>query len=327
MSISPPTTSCPSCGAANFGTRFCETCGTQLVVEAASPVASPAVAVPPSGRAGDPAFGFRVAALLLYFTGLIVTSSIFLTLLTAGGWPQSVAWSDTISSWIVAFFLLVAAAAGRAAPAGKAVGILFAVAYAIAIPVFHFAPLPDTYRVEQIVGPVLLFGAWAGGRGFRAGWAALVAVVVLGFLGWNVAPVLGQNATTLEVMRDGFFAIGLAIVVLLANGFDGPKPGTQRVNGVARASMVLLLLTFVLNSLVGNVGGGVGIFMLVVVLLLLVLAIVLGHVGFVRAGRRGERGRSLAAWTLVLGYLVVLTEIVLIAYIGTTSAALTSLSY
>lgn len=319
--------SCPSCGAAQLGTRFCETCGHQLQQDAPSVSVSAATDLPmssasPDAVPGDPALGLRGAALVSYLIGLVVTSSLFLAGSYAG-----VPWSDTIFSWLVALFLAIAAGVGRAGPGGKAVGVLFAIAYAIAIPVFDFAPMSDGYRVEQIVGPVLLFGAWAGGRGFRAGWAAVVGVVILGFLGWNVAPVLSPNATTLEVMRDGFFALSLAIVVLLANGFDGPKPGARRVNGAARASMVLLLLTFVLNSLAGGVAGGIAIFMLVVVLVLLVLAIILGHVGFVRAGRRGERGRPLAAWTLVLGYLVIVLEIALIAYVASVIAAFSSLAY
>jgi hypothetical protein len=193
---------------------------------------------------------------------------------------------------------------------------LGALGYAISTPIIDFSTSSldaGVYAWLPVIPAVFLFIAWAGGRSFKAGWAAIVAVVVIAYFSGKVAPAFGYGAANYEVLLGGYFALGLTAVVLIANGFDGPKPGTRRANPVARTALVLLLLSFLLNSIAGTIVGTAGaIPAVVIVLLLLLLAIVLGHVGYVQAGRRGERGRGLALTALIIGYLIVAVYVVLI---------------
>ena len=92
--------------------------------------------------------------------------------------------------------------------------------------------------------------------------------------------------------------------------------------------LVKALLSFLLNSTAGSIPGtGGAIPALVVVILLVLLAIVLGHVGFVQSGRRGERGRGLALTALILGYLVVALYLVIVVLFASLLGALSGGSY
>ena len=345
------TPACSNCGAIDVGTNFCESCGVSLVAQrqavaptAAAPAASatapppalaPAAAMPSApvaGTAADPALGLRVAALVTFLLGLVITGSISVAQATVGNVPASATqWSDTVSAALVALFMLIAAAMARGSDGGTAVGILGALGYAVATPIIDFNTSsldPGLYAWLPVIPPVFLFMAWAGGRSLKAGWAAVIAVVVIGYFSGKVSPAFGFGAANYEILRDGFFALGLTVVVLMANGFDGAKPGTRRANPVTRTALILLLLSFLLNSTAGSIlGTGGAIPALVVVILLVLLAIVLGHVGFVRSGRRGERGRGLALTALILGYLVIALYLGIVVLFASFLGALSGGTY
>ncbi len=350
MSISTTDTSapaCTNCGAADVGTNFCESCGTSLVAQRQGAVAvtqpttelSSAAAVPAlptmgaagmpltsvGGSTDDPARGLRVAALVTYLLGLVVSGSIYVAQASSGNIPESATqWSATVSAALVALFMLIASVAGRISDGGKTLGILGALGYAIATPIIDFNTSsldPGMYAWLPVIPSVFLFIAWAGGRSFKAGWAAVIVVVVLAYFSGKVSPVLGSGAANFEILFGGYFAIGLAVVVLVANGLDGARPGARLVNPLARTALIVLLLSFLLNSTAGSVTGG-GIPALVLVILFLILAIVFGHVGFVQAGRRNERGRGLALTALILGYLVAVAYIALIVLAASFLGAL-----
>ncbi len=334
---------CLSCGAENLGTRFCETCGSPAeAITATAPDASatplagvpelpavlPVVAVGPTA-VSDPARPFRVLALLSYLIGVIVAGSVQLASYTGGIPYQAVTGTDVGVAIVVGLFMLIAAAVGRAGDGGKTVGILFAIAYPGAVALFDFvlapsSPNPATHFAQAMIAPLVLFLSWGAARPFRgAGYVGLFVVVLTSLLRSNVSPILGSTAITYEVMLMLASGLGLAVVVQSSLGFNGTRQGTIRTNPLARASLVLVMLTFLLNGIAGALGS-FAIAGVVVVILLLVLAIILGHVGFVIAGRRQERGRGLAVTALVLGYLVIMATIALLVWFASLAAMLTS---
>jgi len=224
------TPACSNCGAIDVGTNFCESCGVSLVAQrqavaptAAAPAASatapppalaPAAAMPSApvaGTAADPALGLRVAALVTFLLGLVITGSISVAQATVGNVPASATqWSDTVSAALVALFMLIAAAMARGSDGGTAVGILGALGYAVATPIIDFNTSsldPGLYAWLPVIPPVFLFMAWAGGRSLKAGWAAVIAVVVIGYFSGKVSPAFGSGAANYEILRDGFFAL------------------------------------------------------------------------------------------------------------------------
>lgn len=329
---------CLQCGAGNLGTRFCETCGVPAAPRAA---AVPDAAVPPplgvqdlsavqfvpAGviSPSDPARPFRVVSLVSYFGGVILMSSLEIASYTNGIPYQAVTGTDVSIAVVVGLFMMIAAAVGRAGAGGKAVSVLLAIAYPGAVALSDYvlaptAPNAATSIAQAMIAPAVLFLCWGVGRPFRgAGYVGLLVVIVTSLLRSNVSTVLGNTTATYEVMLMLASGIGLAIVVQASLGFEGTRPGTVRTNPLARASLVLVMSTFLLNGVSGALGpftiAGV-----VVVVLVLVLAIILGHAGFVDAGRKHERGRGLAATALVLGYLVFTATISLLIWVASLTA-------
>jgi hypothetical protein len=173
-----------------------------------------------------------------------------------------------------------------------------------------------------MIAPILLFLCWGAGRPFRgAGYLGALVVVAIALIRVNVSPVLGSTLAMYEVLVMAVSAVGLVVVIQASLGFDGARPGTQRTSPAARASLVLILSTFLFNSTAGSMGA-FAVPALVIIMLMIVLGIILGHVGFVTAGRRHERGRGLAATALVLGYLVLVATIALLIWVATIAASL-----
>jgi hypothetical protein len=336
---------CVSCGAENLGTRFCETCGVahaQVAPQLESAVAAEAAGATASGAAPavepvqvgapsvDPAVPFRVLALLSYLVGILVVGSLEIAM-NAGSVPyEAVIAAEIVISVVVGFFMLLAAAVGRAPSAGIAVGILLAIAYpgATALSIFILGPTSTSdvaYVAQAVIPPAVLFLCWGAGRPFRGGgYAGILVLVVVSILRSNVSPVLANTPLMYEAMWMLASAIGLVVVVQSSLGFDGARLGSPRTNVAARASLILVLSTFLLNSVAGSLGAA-GIAAIVMVIAMLLLAIVLGHVGYITAGRRCERGRGLAVTALLLGYLVATATIAVAIWFLSIAAAFSSI--
>lgn len=339
---------CASCGAENLGTRFCENCGAPSSHSA--PVQSPAVVVDLAGAAEDtdavvplPALGapglgapradtatpFRVIAVITYLIGALVVGILEVTENTGSVPYGAVNATEVVFAAFVGLFMLLAAAVGKASDVGKFFSIILALCYpgAVALSDYVLGPSSNSdvaYTAQAIIAPAILLLVWGTGRPFRGGgYAGLLLVIVVSIMHTYVSPVIGTTAWSFESLKIFDSAIGLVVVVQASLGFDGVRPGIRRTNGAARASLCLILLTFLLNSTAGRLGSA-GVAGIVAVIFMLLLAIVLGHVGYVTAGRRQEAGRGLAITSLILSYTVGIATIAIVVWLLSIAAALSA---
>lgn len=339
-------TVCAACGAENLGTRFCESCGTPAApAQAATPApalaepASPASAVPaavpatvePAAAApADAGRAPRGLAAAAYLLGIAITTGMDIAA-SSGSYPPEGAYTavTSVTAVVVGLLMLIAAGVGTASGPGKAMGALLAIAYPATVIIQATVPYGGydavTPHLVPLLAPLVLFLSWGAGRPFRGpGYGAVLVVAVLGFASQFVSPAIGGYAQY-AILYAAVLATSLAIVVLLSNAFEGTvaRDG-RRVETLARVALALVLAPFILNGIAGSISGA-GVAGYVLIILLLIVAIIVGHVAFVRAGRSGNRGRGLAATALVVGYLVLIANTVVLIWLATFLASLSSL--
>lgn len=253
---------CRTCGAANLGTAFCESCGAPAMradaptpapaaVESAAPTPEPAVTpspaaepraaaiapaqvpLPPAVAPGVGATPARAFALIFFLISGILPGLIDFWIYAAGNYvPQASHIVSVILIIITALFSLGAAAAGRASPGGKAAGVLLPFVYAGVAVFLVYGGVPDYtgYTNDLLLGIVYfsLFLSWALGRPFRGpGFFGLLIALVVGVLGALVVfiPGVGSNYAGSLAIQDVIFALSVWLVVGLSVAFEGKPSG------------------------------------------------------------------------------------------------------
>ena len=216
------TVTCTKCGAENLGTNFCENCGTRMaqVDEAPTVAGIPAVSTPvvagtamthPSVRRGGTAF--RVLSLLLLIFGNFLPT-FFLASNPLGmffgfaGTPFVAI--NVTGAMLLALFMVIATAVGSAGPGGKAIGVIFALAFAVLTLLADFVPGFSAWQYGSVVINAIcaltIFMSWGAGRPFRGpGWAGLLVFVAFEFA--NYYSQVGIESTVVGLPEGLYLAL------------------------------------------------------------------------------------------------------------------------
>jgi hypothetical protein len=340
---------CGSCGAANLGTPFCESCGASMgPAQVAPPAEVAAPALPVNGSAStvarnglsEPAlralrWGAVGSYAFLQFLWVISTASQTSFLYLGAG--QAVAVLLTLASGILAAVAGFAgsATAGRRVGGGvAALGFLLLSMLSILNPVwwynaydapgYFFASL-----VDFLVIPGLGFLSWGLSRPFRGpGWLGgipiVVSALVIGILygiGVQLTYVLALVLSVLVIPvviaipwwkeRHQFGAVPAAALSAAAT----PAGAMSAVAPVSAglAPNETRTNTLALLALIFGVLGSA------------VLPIVLGHIALSQIARTGEQGRGMAIAGIVLGWIASAAIVVILIIYAVTIASLASL--
>ena len=315
MSVAATTASCLTCGVSDFGTRFCENCGTEMV-RAAPAIAS--VSSPFSTAPGKP--GLPVVFLFAGLVGPAIVGAVS-GLLTLS--PISASFSRPFEAVILLLALLLpvsvilAGRASRATMGARVAGLLIAL-MGTAIELFflvvssgmayYFGAMDAVPRLIFLVGTVLVVLAWLVATGspasaYRVVWLA-AAVALVYFLVTSLVPISSEAAFVWRSIVASFILYGgLMGVILLIPRFIRPLAQSDGwgVGGGSGAALPLRDSTngFAVTALILGLLGG------------MILPVVFGHIALAQIGRTGDRGRGMAIAGLVLGYLSVAVVIVI----------------
>lgn len=328
MSAPLALTSCRNCGAPDLGTNFCETCGAQMVRDAATAALPPASVAPAAGT--DGVHGLPLAL----FLGGLVAAAVFsliltLTFYTGNGLRLEVGFDVAIliADIVAVIGVWRAGVAGSARQEFRVLGFVLALLSPLLdlVAVVNDAANSNFYfysisGVAILVLPVTTVLAWllASGLPRRSYLSLLISAaggLLAGFVGYGAAGVIGTVLSTAGVIlavllaprigRPRVGTTGSAFVTTgggAATSYSGPDASYAAIarptttNGFAVTALIL-----------GLIGGTV-------------LPIVFGHVALTQIGRSGERGRGMAIAGLILGYLSLAVVVVIIIVVVVAAA-------
>jgi hypothetical protein len=333
------TSYCGSCGAANLGTRFCETCGTALTSTAVAQMQMPDSGAPaasseamstsvrgaenPSAPTLKTAFGLYLGAYALGGLVAIVNALAFAQLYRGGtSWTNVVDALLLVASIAPALALLMALLPSTVTTARKSWSLVLVSINPVLIGLNLFLALTNAfffysspvYSLSLLLSglvPVFAFLAWVLVAGYPGrAFAALPIVFVFAVLSFFVGG-RGYNSAQLVIIATLLDVGGVVLALLLARRLARRYPNAQSVGnqssvtfspGAGRTNALSIL------ALIFGLLGGT------------VLPIVLGHIARSQIRRTGESGDGLALAGLILGY-VSSSVVVVILIVAFASAA------
>ncbi len=332
------TVRCPSCGAENLGTRFCESCGAPAPALVRVAVIAPLVTAEPLPATGSTGSGWRIALLIVFIVSHVIPPLIEAGIRATGSFdPVPARWITTAFLVVLGIVGLIAVGSGpRAAGAGRAVGVvLVLVAVGLEIAYAFVGMLwPEPLQIAAIVAVfVLWFIAWAASAALAprayAGLAVLAVAVVMQVLVplllvlsgvWNSWALTGSTTAATIVLTLAVVGITRAIDRTAPIRRADPVPATAALStSEVPPGQVLPLANVAFRLGIGAIGaivlsillallpipGVLGLVISVAYLGLVVGAIVTGHVARSRIRRGGGGGRDRALAGMVIGYCFV----------------------
>jgi hypothetical protein len=314
---------CHNCGAADLGTSFCETCGTQMVRGVAG--------MPPASQSrvvgglplGIFLGGITAAALISLILTLTYYSGTGIRL--AVGFDVATVLADAVA----VFGVWQAGVAGSAGPGLRALGLVIAllspvldVIGLVADAVNSYSPFYGLGRSVFLLLPVITVLAWLvttglPGRSYFSLFIAFGGGLLAGITGGFAVGIFGIVLSTAGIVVAVLVANSVGrrparVTVTAARAGYAPASGAVGYSGsdAAYAAIARPETTngFAVSALVFGLIGGT------------ILPIVFGHVALAQIGRTGERGRGMAIAGLILGYLS-LTIVIIIVIVAAVAAA------
>jgi hypothetical protein len=341
MTTTTPITYCPSCDEPDLGTRYCESCGTELVRDEPVIGAGESQSFTPASKPALP--------LVLLFAGIIGPAIVGATSSLVSLALMSAAYSVRFEVVILLFLSLAPVAvvlAGRTGQAstGARIGGLLVAAIGPAIELivvvmdsrmaFSLGAVGAVEQLLFLIGPVLITVAWLMSTGspastYRVLWIAAAVAIAYGLIVY-LLPVAGNvelvwRSIVANLVRAGGLLAALLLIprysrIRTASSDQRPSEAADRArSGAGRAAYAFIPQThstngFAVSALVFGLFGGA------------VLPIVFGHIALAQIRRTGDRGRGMAIAGLVLGYLS-LAVVIVIAIVVLVSVANSRGSY